>query len=100
MEFLMSKLLPKYPEKMRILRKNSTKTILDLLKKGPAGSEKIFTKIRARHYTLCDDEIVCECGKWPSKFPEWKHQIRWALQDLKYYGKISYDKESRNYVLK
>ena len=49
---------------------------------------------------LCDDTIKCECGGFAPNRPEWKHQIRWAIVDLKYSEKITYSKKTKLYSLR
>jgi len=91
--------LAKYPDKMKELRKKTIELIPVLLKQRPLTIVHIFKKIQKKHKNLCDNTIICKCGKESSSIPEWKHQIRWAIQDLKFMKKITYDKEKKQYLL-
>jgi len=88
----------KYSEKIRTVRKISRVIILDILKEKPRAIKEIFVIIRSKNKELCDDKVICMCGRtFGYNWPEWKHQIQWAIQDLKYAEKIQYDKENKIY---
>lgn len=55
---------------------------------GSLKTNQIYKHIKSLHPNLCDDDIECTCGGIPNRQPEWKHQVRWAQQDLKYRGEI------------
>jgi len=59
-----------------------------LISYGPLQTREIYKHIKSLHPDLCDDAIECTCGGTPNRQPEWKHQVRWAQQDLKYRGEI------------
>jgi len=84
---------------MRTVRLSSKDIILDLLKKSSTNIDTILAAVKTKNKKLCDDNIKCECGKSNRSAPEWRHQVRWALQDLKYTGKISFKKETREFSL-
>jgi chorismate synthase len=64
-------------------------TIRQLLRSsGPAATHEIYEHVRLKHPEFCDDSIECRCGGVESGQPEWKHQVRWAEQDLKYAGEV------------
>jgi len=84
-----------------MVRKKSKTEIPTLLKKAPLTLKNIFKIIEINNPSLCDDSVMCKCDKrHTSKIPEWKHQIRWALEDLKYHTqKIHYNKKTKTYSL-
>ncbi len=92
--------MAKYSENIRSIREVARYDILLLLGKKPKTSVEIFKFIKSNSGNLCDDSITCVCGKSYGERPEWKHQIRWALQDLKHYGKIDFNKQTKKYFLK
>jgi len=92
--------LGKYIKEVRAVRTISRKQIIPYLKEKPATAQAISKYIQSKNKKLCDDSIKCICGKKSSTMPEWKHQIKWAIQDLKYHGEIDYDKDSGKYSIK
>lgn len=84
-----------YDEEVKKIRNLVKPLILQLLKSKPRTIEFIYNKTSNNIPEFCNNNIKCECGGKIRKVPEWKHQVRWAIQDLKYTGKISYDKESK-----
>ena len=48
----------------------------------------------------CNDDIKCRCRENTSKKPEWEHQVKWAILDLKYKGMLTFEKESKVYTIK
>jgi len=89
----------KYPESMKTIRRVAKEEILKILMNKGYDVSEIVKKIKSKNRNLCDDTIKCACGNVQTNKPEWVHQIRWALQDLKYQGKIQYDKTSRIYSI-
>jgi hypothetical protein len=87
----------KYSKELRKVRLLAKTAIPEILKKIPMKSSDIIEHMRKQYPDLCDDSIKCECRKNKKGNPEWKHQIRWALEDLKYSGNISYSKETKFY---
>lgn len=83
-----------------MVRKVSKKIIPELLEDGPKGILAIMEYVQNKKLDLCNDSIKCECGGFAPNRPEWKHQIRWAIVDLKYSEKITYSKETKIYALK
>jgi len=72
------------------MRKTFRSTVRDQLEEnGPMTTQKLYSRMEDMHPGLCDDSISCTHGN--SKQPEWKHQMRWAQQDLKHDGQIEYD---------
>lgn len=96
----MRTILAKYPDRIISLRKISQKEIPKILEKGPSKLAAIYKIIQDKNTNLCDGFVKCTCGDKETGRPEWKHQIRWALQDLSYTGKINYERETREYSLK
>ena len=88
----------KYPEKIRQVRKISKNIILKLLENGPIEVSTLIEHIKKQYPDLCNNSINCECGKTTSR-PEWQHQVRWAIADLKYSEKIVYLNETKRYAL-
>lgn len=91
--------MPKYPKKITSIRSLSIKQIPKLVKKNPLTALKIINSIYADNVELCDNDVKCSCGKFTRKSPEWKHQIRWAILDLKYRGKIRFNEKTGEYSL-
>ena len=89
----------RYPEKIRKVRQISKKIIPKILKNKPMQVSKIIEYIKQQHPDLCDDSVKCECGGIVRKNTEWKHQIRWAIADLKYSEKITYSNKTELYSL-
>ena len=89
----------KYPEKVRQLRSISRKEIPIMLKNGSLSSTEIASKIKTKYISLCDNEIKCACGKNSSNRPEWQHQIKWGILDLKYQKKIKFSEIDGKYSL-
>ena len=58
------------------------------MKHGLLRTDQIYEFVESVHPDLCDDSIECNCGGIPTGQPEWKHQVRWAQQDLKNWGEI------------
>ena len=91
--------MTKYGAKLKKLRVKSRELIPELLTTSSKGTNQIFTEIRKKVPDLCDDKIICQCGRKPKKTPEWKHQIRWAIQDLKLKKIITRDIENKVYKI-
>jgi hypothetical protein len=43
----------------------------------------IYEPVQRASNDLCDDAVLCEHEGQSYGAPEWRHQVRWALQDLK-----------------
>ena len=68
-----------------LLRETFRETVKRLLADhGPLKTGQIYNHVRRLHADLCDDDIECAYGGEP----EWKKQVRWAQQDLKFRGEI------------
>ena len=94
--------MTKYNEETRKIRKLAREYIPKLLEKEPLAAKIIVEKTRVKFPKNCDDSIKCECGGKNQKNsgrPEWKHQVLWAIQDLKYSKKIVFDSDKKNYCL-
>ena len=89
----------KYPEKVTNIRGLAKKEIPKILRKKPLTSTFILSRIKETYTEYCDDDYFCQCGKISGKQPEWKHQVRWAIQDLKFNSMIQYDKREMSYSL-
>ena len=53
---------------------------------GPWPMADIYASVQNASEELCDDAFPCEHKGQPYGAPEWRHQVRWALQDLKHEG--------------
>ena len=91
--------MTKYGGKLKELRTKSRELIPELLATSSKGTNQIFSEIRKKAPDLCDDKIICQCGRKLKKTPEWKHQIRWAIQDLKLKKVITRDIENKVYKI-
>ena len=91
--------MSKYSDDILEVRKLSRELIPRLLADKSRTLEYLFSSIKNKHSKNCDDKIKCQCGKTNRSNPEWKHQVRWAIQDLKFNKKLVYDKESKLYSL-
>lgn len=89
----------KYDKNIRDVRKKAREIILEILKTKPRKLDFIFLSVLENCKNNFDNKITCQCGKQNRSSPEWKHQVRWAIQDLKYNKKLNYDKESGLYSL-
>ncbi len=90
-------LLAKYPRKIISLRKIAVREITALLKKKPLTLGPIYKEIKKKYPEDCDESIICSCGDKKTSRAEWKHQVRWALQDLRYAKKIGHNQKTREY---
>lgn len=90
----------KYNQEIRSIRKNGKKQILKILTDKPHSTNEIIDLIKEKNQDLYDDSIKCECIGGSETTPEWQHQLRWAIQDLKYQGKLTFDPTTRKYKLK
>lgn len=91
--------MAKYDRNVLDVRKLSRELIPKLLANKPRKLEYIFSRMKEEYSQNCIDEIKCECGKYNRSSQEWKHQVRWAIQDLKYNKKLIYDRKSGLYSL-
>jgi len=89
---------PKYDDEIRVVRKKSRKLILKILEKKPLLRDEISSAIKKELPKNCVDNILCICNYGDSK-PEWMHQVRWALTDLRRAEHIQYNPETRKYSL-
>lgn len=90
----------RYPEEILKLRKVAREIIPTILERNAVTSNTVLSKIKAKHADLCLDEIICNCGNKKTYMPEWKHQVYWALNDLKSRNKLNYDSKTKTYSLK
>jgi len=93
-------LLAKYPRKIISLRNIAIRETTTLLKKKSLTLGPIYEEIKKKYSEDCDESVICNCGDKETSRAEWKHQVRWALQDLRYTGKINYSKKTREYSMK
>jgi len=89
----------KYPQKIIAVRGLARIEIPKILKDNPQNSKFILSKFKEIHSGFCDDEFICKCKSSP-RYPEWKHQVRWAIQDLKYHSIITVDKTTKFYSIR
>jgi hypothetical protein len=92
--------LAKYSDQIRSVRKITRETLTALLEEKPRNIMQIWKIIRKNNEEICDDEIKCTCGRKDGNQPEWQHQVRWGVQDLKYHKKIDLNRETRKYFIK
>lgn len=92
--------MTKYSKAVSSIRKITRDQLISFLIKKPQTIEEILKFIQSNNESLCDDSIPCVCGKKTGTYPEWKHQVRWGLQDLKYNKKIDRDQQTKKYFLK
>ena len=90
----------KYPKKVTDIRELAKKEIPKILQEEPLTTAFILSRIKERYSKYCDDNYFCQCGKISGRQPEWKHQVRWAIQDLKHYSIIQYNKQKKCYSLR
>ncbi len=89
----------KYPEKIISIRKLARKAIPQILMDVPQKSNFILSKFEEKYSEKCDNNFLCKCKNQSGSSPEWKHQVRWAIQDLKYNSLIQYDNGSETYSI-
>lgn len=92
--------MTKYSEEIKNIRKISRNIIIEHLKNGPSTVHQIWDLVQTTNKKICNNSVECTCGKNRGTTPEWKHQVRWALQDLKYTNKIGYNNTKQEYFLK
>ena len=90
----------KYPEKIIEIRGLARIEIPKILKDRPQNSKFILSKIKEKHPGFCDDKFLCQCSSASKSYPEWKHQVRWAIQDLKFNSIINIDKTTKFYSIR
>ncbi len=78
----------------RELRKLCRENLRMMLTK-PSNIQEIYSDVIARFPSECSDANMCTCGGISGTQPEWKHQVRWALQDAKHQGFVSYDRSTK-----
>ena len=71
-----------------------------ILKGMPQNSKFILLKIKEKHPGFCDDNYLCQCKNQSSKTPEWQHQVKWAIQDLKYNSIIKVNETTKFYSMR
>lgn len=76
------------PEKLK-LSTLLTETKLFFLPNGKHSIKTIFNYVQASMPHLCDDKIICNHKGEEYGAPEWKHQVRTALESLKRKGVVS-----------
>ncbi len=69
--------------------------VLRMVLTRPSTIQEIYSEVIDRFPTECNDAVLCTCGGISRTQPEWKHQVRWAMQDLKYQGFVSYDQSTK-----
>ncbi len=62
--------------------------ILRILGHDSMSMHLIYSRFKTLESDLCDDSIDCEHAGVIYGGHEWKHQVRWALQDLKSRGRV------------
>jgi len=90
----------KYSEKIISVRRLASIEIPKMLKDYPQNSKYILSKFKEIHPGFCDDKIICKCKSSSELYPEWRHQVRWAIQDLKYNSIIKIDDITKFYSLR
>lgn len=90
--------MAKYPDEVRKVRRISKEMIPKILKEKKCSVSYFYEEFQKQNPDLCNDEVKCKCGK-NTKRPEWKHQIQWAVADLRYHKKIAYSKKTDKYSL-
>ena len=81
------------------IRTITRKFLIPILEEKPHKMSQIWKLVKKNHKKLCDDSVKCTCGNRSSKSPEWMHQVRWGVQDLKYHGWVELDKETGKYFI-
>jgi hypothetical protein len=56
---------------------------LFFLQKGYYEIADIYEIVQEKVPHLCDDEVLCTHVNSANDYPEWKHSVRWALNELK-----------------
>ena len=92
--------MSKYPDEIRSVRKITRETLPAILEERPRSMMQIWKIIRKNNEEVCDDSVKCSCGSKGGYQPEWQHQVRWGVQDLKYHKKIELNRETRKYFIK
>ncbi len=77
-------------EELKRLRKEC-QTYLPTLLSIPMKVNEIYERVKKTFPELCDNQVPCSCGGVVRKQPEWCHQVRWALQDLKDRAIVEYN---------
>lgn len=85
-----------YPDHVRIVRQISKPIIIKFLEEKSFTLNEVAEQIKNKLPKNCDNLVMCEC-KGGSAYPEWRHQVRWALQDLKSLGKIKFERTQKTY---
>lgn len=89
----------KYAKEIQAIRKESKSQILEILKKKSISISEIIKIFEDKFSIKYDKSVMCTCGKNRGNKPEWKHQVRWAILDLKYTKKIILNINTKKYIL-
>jgi len=89
----------KYSKEIQSIRKESKLQILGILKGKSLEIKEIIKILEDKNSEKYDESVKCVCGKMKGTSPEWKHQVRWAILDLKYTKKIILDENNKKYSL-
>lgn len=91
--------MSKYSDDIIKVRKLARELLPKILDNKSKDLQYILAMIKKKYPENCDDETKCQCGEHVRKSPEWQHQVRWAIQDLRYHKVLAYDKKSKLYSL-
>ncbi len=89
-----------YPEEIHKVRSECHSYLPSLLAKKPMNIETIYNNVKETIPDLCNDAILCSCGGLERNEPEWKHQVRWALNELSDRNIVFRDEQSKNWCIK
>ena len=71
---------------VRVGAKEAIPTALAI--RGPLGVSELYEMMLETQPEMCDESIPCEHNGKRYGDLEWKHQVRWALEDLKRHGEV------------
>lgn len=94
----MHRKMRKYNHDVLSVRSLSKVIILQTLENKSQIRDDLMKVIKQKLPENCNDGILCICTNGNGK-PEWMHQVRWSLNDLKRSGKVSYDITFKKYHL-
>jgi len=68
------------------------KTIINVLfTNGPLPLTQILGVVKGQQPHLCDNDVICDHEGMYKGIPEWQHQVRQALMDLRLRGQVKQD---------
>ena len=76
------------PAYRRLIRESAREFLREALKDGPFETSQLYEGFQTVQPELCNDSLLCECRGRRTDEPEWKDNLRFALDDLRRWREI------------